>query len=109
MSENSIIKGAKNRTVMRERGQVTIPAPIRAAARLDEGDPIEIEIVEEGILLRPQKLVDASQAWFWTSAWQKREREADADLAASRLDRFESDEELIAAFEARLKPLDADA
>jgi antitoxin MazE len=109
MSENRTLKSSKNRTTMRERGQVTIPASIRAAARLDEGDPIEIELVEEGILLRPQKLVDASQAWFWSAAWQEREREADADLAAGRLDRFESDEQLIAAFEARLKPLDADA
>jgi hypothetical protein len=47
---------------------------------------------------------DPSQAWFWTAEWQRGEREAAADLAAGRLDRFESDEEFLAALEERLKP-----
>ena len=35
-------------------------------------------------------------------------READEDIAAGRVERFESDEEFLAALEARMKPLDAD-
>ena len=94
---------------MRAKGQVTIPAEIRQAARLEEGDPVEVEIVEGGILLRPMKMIDASQAWFWTPEWQAGEREAEADIAAGRVERFESDEAFLAALEARMKPLDADA
>ncbi len=96
-------------TTVRAKGQVTIPAEIRQAARLEEGDPVEVEIVDGGILLRPMKMIDASQAWFWTPEWQAGEREADADIAAGRVERFESDEEFLAALEARMKPLDADA
>jgi AbrB family looped-hinge helix DNA binding protein len=96
-------------TIVRKKGSVTIPAAIRKAARLDEGDVVEVEITADGILLRPKKLIDATQAWFWTPEWQAREREADEDIAAGRFDRYESDEELLAAFKERMKPLDADA
>ena len=95
-------------TTVRAKGQVTIPAAVREAARLEEGDPVEVEIVDGGILLRPMKVIDASQAWFWTPEWQEKEREADEDIAAGRVERFESDEEFLAALEARMKPLDAD-
>lgn len=96
-------------SIVRGKGQITIPADIRKAARLEEGDPVEVEMTPDGILLRPQKVIDATQAWFWTPEWQAKEREADADLAAGRSERFESDEELLAALDARMKPLDADA
>jgi AbrB family looped-hinge helix DNA binding protein len=96
-------------TNVRAKGQVTIPADIRQAARLEEGDPVEVEIVDDGILLRPMKMIDASQAWFWTPEWQAGERQADAEIAAGLGERFESDEEFIAALRARMKPLDADA
>ena len=95
-------------SIVRDRGQWTIPAEIRRAARIDEGDVLEAELVEDGILLRVRKVVDASQAWFWTPAWQQREREADSDLTANRLDRFETDEEFLSALDERMKPLDAD-
>src|ERR671936_173594 len=96
-------------TVMRKKGSLTIPADIRKAARLDEGDLVEVELTAEGILLRPKKVIDATQAWFWTPAWQAKEREADEDRAAGRVERFESDDEFLAALEDRMKPLDADA
>ena len=92
------------KTTLRQRGQVTLPAEIRAAARLEEGDPIEVEIVDGGILLRPQKLIDATQAWFWTAEWQAGEREADDDIAAGRVERFLSDDEFLASLRRDLKP-----
>jgi AbrB family looped-hinge helix DNA binding protein len=94
-------------TTIRRHGQITIPAEIRRAAHVEEGDPIEVELVEEGILLRPRKVIDFSQMWFWSDRWQAAEREANADLRAGRFERFESDEEFLAALDARMKPLDA--
>jgi antitoxin PrlF len=67
---------------MRAKGQITLPDDIRRAARLEESDLLEAELTSEGILLRPQKLIDATQGWFWTPEWQEGEREVDADLAA---------------------------
>lgn len=91
------------RTTLRAKGQLTIPEEIRAAARLEEGDLLDAELTSEGILLRPQKIVDTTQAWFWTPEWQSREREAEADLAAGRIETFSSGEELVRALKKRSK------
>jgi antitoxin PrlF len=98
----------KIRTTIRAKGQITIPAEVREAARLAEGDSIEVTMTADGILLKPHKLIDSTQAWFWEPAWQAREREADADLTAGRTTRQESSDEFLAALDERMKPLDAD-
>jgi AbrB family looped-hinge helix DNA binding protein len=77
---------------VRGKGQITLPREIREAARLEEGDPVEFEMTEDGILMRPQKVIDATQAWFWTPAWQLMEAEADVDIATGRMEAFESGE-----------------
>jgi AbrB family looped-hinge helix DNA binding protein len=46
---------------LRRNGQVTIRQEIRQAAHLDEGNQVAVEIVADGILLRPPKLIDPSQ------------------------------------------------
>lgn len=84
---------------MRGKGQITIPSEIRRAARLEEGDPIEVELVEGGILLKPRKVIDATQAWFWTQAWQAGEREAADDRVAGRTRVFESAEDFLASLD----------
>ena len=91
------------RTTLRAKGQLTLPEEIRAAARLEEGDLLEAEMTAEGILLRPQKVVDASQAWFWSPEWQEGEREATADLVAGRVETFQSGEEFLDALGKRGK------
>jgi antitoxin PrlF len=91
------------RTTLRAKGQITLPEDIRRAARLEEGDLLEAEITSEGILLRPQKVIDATQAWFWTPEWQKGEREADADLAAGKTESFASGDEFLGALRRRAK------
>jgi AbrB family looped-hinge helix DNA binding protein len=89
------------RTTLRAKGQLTLPDEIRQAAHLEEGDLLEAELTAEGILLRPQKLIDATQAWFWSPEWQAGEREADADRAAGRLESFASEQEFTDALRAR--------
>ena len=86
-------------SVIRSKGQVTIPSDIRRAACLEEGDPVEVELVAEGILLRPRKVIDATQAWFWNAAWQAGEREAAEDLAAGRSRVYSSSDEFLASFD----------
>ncbi len=84
-------------TTVRGKGQITIPSEVRKALRLEEGDPVHVEVTAEGILLRPQKVIDATQAWFWTPEWQAGEREATAELEAGKGTRFESDEAFLGA------------
>lgn len=91
------------RTTLRAKGQLTLPEDIRKAARLEEGDLFDAELTADGILLRPQRLIDATQAWFWSPEWQAGEREADADLAAGRVESFASEDELLGALHTRAK------
>ena len=91
------------RTTLRAKGQITLPDEIRKAAHLEEGDLLEAELTADGVLLRPQKLIDATQAWFWSPEWQAGEREADADRAAGRIEFFPSEGEFLGALRARAK------
>lgn len=74
------------------------------AARLEEGDLLEADVTPGGIALRPQKLMDAAQAWSWAPEWQQGEHEADTDLEAGRAERFESGEVLVESLRGRAKP-----
>ena len=91
--------GIVARTTIRAKGQVTIPREVREAAHLEEGDPVVFEVTPEGILLRPQKVIDAAQAWFWTPEWQKGEAAASADVEAGRVGVFKSDEDFLASLD----------
>lgn len=62
-------------------------------------------VLLRGIIAGP---VDPDQAWFWTAEWQRKEREADADRAAGNADRYESNDDLLAALDERSGPSDAD-
>ena len=50
-------------------GQITLPASVRKELGIEEGDLVEIEVVDERAVLMPKKLVDKSQAYFWTKKW----------------------------------------
>jgi len=85
---------------VRKKYQITLPTAIREAAGVYEGDFLTAEVQEDRtILLRPSRLVDADEAFFYTPAWQAAEREADEDLAAGRYDDFETMADLIADLE----------
>ena len=76
-------------------GQITLPSSVRERLGIEQGDLVEIEVVEERAVLVPKKLVDKNQAYFWTRKWQEGEREADEDIKAGRVKAFDSVDELI--------------
>lgn len=87
-------------TTIRNRGQMTIPAEARKAAHIEDGDVIEVEVIADGsLILRPKKLIDAAQAWFWTEEWQAKVRTSAAEIAAGEGEAFESDEDFLAALD----------
>ena len=72
-------------------GQVTLPKEIRRKSNMQAGDFVEVALDRQGhIILTPKKLVDASQAYFWTEEWQKGEHKADEDIKAGRIKKFKS-------------------
>ena len=81
---------------IRSNGQITLPASIRRLAQLKEGDTVEVQVDEDGTIhLIPKLILDRSQAYFWTERWQAGEQEAQADIAAGRLTRFDDIEEAL--------------
>src|SRR3954468_19209707 len=44
-------------------GQVTLPAEARKALKLKEGDYLDVELTERGVLLKPVAVVDRAKAW----------------------------------------------
>ena len=43
---------------LRERAQITLPQEVRDALQVKQGDYLEAEVVEGGVLLRPVAVVD---------------------------------------------------
>jgi len=82
-------------TKVTRHGQITLPVSVRKQLGIEEGDLIEIDVEDEKAVLMPKKLVDKSQAYFWTRQWQEGEREADEDIKAGRVKTFDSVDELI--------------
>lgn len=74
---------------------LTLPKTIRARLHLDTGDFITFIILKEGILLKPKKLIDSTQAYFWTKEWQKEELEAEEDIKAGRVSKTKNVKQLI--------------
>ena len=87
-------------TRVTRNGQITLPAAVRRAAGIEEGDLIAVTIEGDTITLVPKRLVDKSQAYFWSEAWQQAEREASEDIAQGRVRSFNDVEALITALEA---------
>ena len=82
-------------TKVTRHGQITLPSAVRKQLGIEEGDIVEISVEEERAVLVPKRLVDKSQAYFWTRDWQEAEKEADEDLKAGRTKTFDSVEKLL--------------
>jgi len=81
---------------IRKKYQITLPAAIREAAGVYEGDFLVAEVQEDRtIVLRPSRLVDADEAFFYTRGWQAAEREAEEDIRQGRTFRFDTAKEAI--------------
>ncbi len=48
---------------VRRAAQITLPAEVREKLNLREGDYLEAEITERGVLLKPIALVERQKAW----------------------------------------------
>jgi antitoxin MazE len=66
---------------VKKHSQITIPNKIRRKLNIAEGDYLEIEEHDNGLVLKPVKMVNPGEAYFHTKEWQAGEREADRDIA----------------------------
>lgn len=69
-------------TVMKisPQGQIRIPKNIMNALKIVPGDYVEVDIENNQAVLKPRKLIDPTQKWYWTKEWQETEAEVDDAL-----------------------------
>jgi len=83
-------------TVMKisPQGQIRIPKDVMQTLNIEIGDYVEVEIDQGRIILKPRKLIDPNQGWYWTKAWQKMETDVDEEIEKDGLsDEFHTVEE----------------
>ena len=79
------------------RGVIAIPPALRRQFGLDRpGAQVEVTERDGEIVLRPHVPVPSDQAWFWAERWQKKERQADDDVAAEKVASFENVDDFLA-------------
>lgn len=77
------------KTRLRQKGQITVPPEIRSLLGVGEGDDLLFSTDENGrVVISRAQVIPPEQAWFWSERWQKMEREAEADLAAGRVEEY---------------------
>ena len=76
------------------QGQIRIPKKIMQSLGILQGDYVEVCIENDQIVLKPRKLIDPSQGWYWTKEWQKVEAEVDNEIQDDQLSpKFKTAEE----------------
>jgi AbrB family looped-hinge helix DNA binding protein len=95
--------GGRDRLILTRvtrKGQITLPAAIRRAGGIREEDLVAVTTDGDVITLVPMSLLDKSQAYFWSEAWQQAERQASEDIAQRRVRSLNDVEALVASLEA---------
>jgi len=69
-------------TVMKisPQGQIRIPKNVMKSLNIIPGDYVEVDIECDHAVLKPRKLIDPTQGWYWTKEWQKNEAEVDKEM-----------------------------
>ncbi len=67
------------------QGQISIPRKIMAMPGIEKGGYVEVDVEERNIVLKPRKLIDPSQGWYWTREWQEMEARADEEIEKEQL------------------------
>ena len=47
------------------QGQIRLPKQIMITLGIDTGDYVKADVEENNIILKPRKLIDPSQGWYW--------------------------------------------
>jgi len=76
------------------QGQIRIPKKIMTMLGIDTGDYLEVDVEDKQIVLKPRKLIDPAQGWYWSKEWQQAEADVDQELEEGQLSpRFKAVEE----------------
>jgi len=67
------------------QGQIRIPKQIMQSLGILKGDFFKLCIENDQIVLKPRKLIDPSQGWYWTKEWQQVESDVDGEIKNGKI------------------------
>ncbi|MCK4639767.1 MAG: AbrB/MazE/SpoVT family DNA-binding domain-containing protein [Candidatus Marinimicrobia bacterium] len=82
-------------TRVKKNFQITLPNQIRKKYKISVGDYITIDEEGRKIVIKPVKIIDSDQEYFYSREWQEKEAGADRDLDEGRYKDFDNVEDLI--------------
>jgi AbrB family looped-hinge helix DNA binding protein len=88
---------------VRRMAQLTLPAEIRRALNVQEGDYLEAQVVKDGVLLKPVAVVERKRAWQRIEEITSRVRDLAPDPSKSNEEEEEEIAESIKEFRRKNK------
>lgn len=67
------------------QGQIRIPKQIMQSLGILQGDFVELCVENDQIVLKPRKLIDPAQGWYWTKEWQQVESDLDSEIKNGKI------------------------
>ena len=80
-------------TKVSDKYRVTLPSAARRKLHISIGDHMEVIVKEGVVMLKPKKMIDSSQAYFWVKEWQEKEKQVDTDFTTGKFQTADSLEE----------------
>jgi AbrB family looped-hinge helix DNA binding protein len=88
---------------VRRMAQLTLPAEVRRALNVQEGDYLEARIVKDGVLLKPVAVVERERAWQRIQEIKARVRDLKPDPSKSSREAEEEIAEMVKEFRRKKK------
>lgn len=88
-----------HRIFVQKRNLISIPREIRDSLNINEGDVLDISLVDNKIIIEPMKLVPSSQAYFWADRTQRDLLDAKEDIESGNTREFKTVKEFLDGIE----------
>ena len=86
---------SSHKIFVQKRNLINIPRDIREILDINEGDILDVSLVDNKIIIEPMKLIPSSQAYFWSDKTQRDMIEANNDVKSGNIREFNNFEEFL--------------
>jgi len=86
---------SSHKIFVQKRNLINLPRDIREILDINEGDILDVSLVDNKIIIEPMKLIPSSQAYFWSNKTQRDMIEANNDVKSGNIREFNNFEEFL--------------
>jgi len=95
----SKMQTSSHKIFVQKRNLINLPRDIRETLDINEGDILDISLVDNKIIIEPMKLIPSSQAYFWSEKTQNNMIEANNDVKSGNIREFKNIKEFLEGIE----------